>query len=246
MTSYTYDLHMHSCLSPCAEDDMTPNNMAGMAALAGIQVLALTDHNTTKNCPAFFAACKRQGVIPIAGMELTTAEDIHIICLFETLDKAMVFGEEIDKRRVPIKNRPNIFGNQLIVDQNDQVIGTEENLLINATTLGLEQAVSVARSFGAVVYPAHIDRQGNGIIATLGVLPDTPHFDVVEFHGIENIARYENEYPNIIGKRQLVCSDSHYLADIPDGRHTLEIEDTPYSSALVRKNILTLLKESKT
>ena len=83
MSRYYYDLHLHSCLSPCADNDMTPNNIAGMAALAGLQIAALTDHNSCKNCPAFFAACKRYGVVPVAGMELTTAEGIYLICLVE-------------------------------------------------------------------------------------------------------------------------------------------------------------------
>ena len=79
MNRYYYDLHIHSCLSPCGDDDNTPNNIAGMASLCGLNIVALTDHNTTANCPAFFEAAKRYGIIPIAGMELTTSEDIHIV-----------------------------------------------------------------------------------------------------------------------------------------------------------------------
>ena len=106
---FYYDLHVHSCLSPCADDDNTPNNLAGMAKLCGLNVVALTDHNTTKNCPAFFEACGRYGIVPIPGMELTTSEDIHVICLFPSLESAMSFGEEVEKRRVPIKNRADIL-----------------------------------------------------------------------------------------------------------------------------------------
>ena len=131
MTPYYYDLHIHSCLSPCADDDMTPNNIAGMAALKGLQILALTDHNSCKNCPAFFEACRRQGIIPIAGMELTTAEDIHLVCLFETLEAAMNFDRTIESHRMPILNRPEIFGNQWILDGEDEPIGEEEILLIH-------------------------------------------------------------------------------------------------------------------
>ena len=76
------DLHIHSCLSPCADDDMTPADAAGMARLAGADVAALTDHNSAANCPAFFAACEAYGVVPVGGMELTTAEEIHLVCLF--------------------------------------------------------------------------------------------------------------------------------------------------------------------
>ena len=94
--SITYDFHIHSCLSPCVDDGMTPNNIAGMSMLNGIRVAALTDHNTCKNCPAFFEACKRVGVVPIAGMELTTVEEIHIVCLFPSLDVAMQFDEFVN------------------------------------------------------------------------------------------------------------------------------------------------------
>ena len=81
MTPYYYDLHIHSCLSPCGDNDCTPHNLAGMGVLAGLQIMALTDHNTCRNCPAFFEAAQELGLIPVAGMELTTAEDIHMVCL---------------------------------------------------------------------------------------------------------------------------------------------------------------------
>ena len=86
MSRYYYDLHIHSCLSPCGDDDMTPANIAGMASLKGLTLLALTDHNSCRNCPAFFEACNAFGIVPVAGMELTTAEDIHLIVLFPTLE----------------------------------------------------------------------------------------------------------------------------------------------------------------
>ena len=94
---------MHSCLSPCGDDDMTPNNIAGMGVLNGLNIMALTDHNTTKNCPAFFKAAKKQGIIPIAGMELTTAEDIHAVCLFPDLESALLFSAEIENRLIKDK-----------------------------------------------------------------------------------------------------------------------------------------------
>ena len=120
-----YDFHIHSCLSPCGDDDMTPNNIAGMASLAGLNIVALTDHNTAKNCPAFFEAAKRNGIIPIAGVELTTSEDIHIVCLFEYLDDALKFDNFLKDRRFKIPNRVDIFGEQMIMNGNDEVIGTE-------------------------------------------------------------------------------------------------------------------------
>ena len=104
-----YDLHIHSALSPCGDADMTPNNIAGMAAIKGLQIVALTDHNSAKNCPAFFEACKRQGIIAVAGMELSTAEDIHVVCLFETLDDALKFDEFVYTKRILIKRKYELF-----------------------------------------------------------------------------------------------------------------------------------------
>ena len=144
MNKYFYDLHIHSCLSPCADDDMTPNNIAGMAALNGLQIAALTDHNSCENCPPFLEACKRLGIIGIAGMELTTAEDIHIVCLFEELENAMAFSREIYGHILPIDNRPEIFGNQIVTDAADEPIKTEPRLLISATDLWMADAIELA------------------------------------------------------------------------------------------------------
>ena len=232
MNTYYYDLHVHSCLSPCADNDMTPNNIAGMAAIKGLQIVALTDHNTTKNCRAFFTAAKRNGIIPIAGMEMTTAEDVHLVCLFPDLESAERFDVEYQKYRVLYKNKKEIFGDQLILDENDEVIGEEENLLINASTLSIDEAVPLLRSHGAIVFPAHIDRDENGIIAALGWIPDDPHFSCVEFRDNSNIEQYTKMY-NLEEKTILTDSDAHYLWDISEAEISFVLEDEPYSSALV-------------
>ncbi len=244
MTAYYYDLHVHSCLSPCGDDDMTPNNIAGMAALKGLNILALTDHNSTKNCPAFFEACKKQGIIPIAGMELSTAEDIHLVCLFEELEDAMTFGEEVHKHLMPIKNRPEIFGNQKILNGDDEVIGEEELLLISATDLPIEEAVAFAKSFGAHVHPAHIDREANGIIAILGDVPPEYDFGVFEFRERKNVPEMANIVEQLSETSVLVCSDAHYLWDISEADNAIMIDDEPYSSALVRKRLFEKLERA--
>ena len=241
MNRYYYDLHVHSCLSPCGDDDMTPNNIAGMAAIKGLQIVALTDHNTTKNCRAFYAAARRNGIIPIAGMEMTTAEDVHLVCLFPTLEAAEAFDAAYQQYRVLYKNRPDIFGEQPILDENDEKIGEEENLLLNASTLSIDDAYALLAEYGAVVFPAHIDRDENGIIAALGWLPETPHFACVEFRDNANIENYTKMY-NLDGKLILTDSDAHYLWDINEADNYLELEDEPYSSALVRESLFRLLR----
>ena len=244
MNRYFYDLHIHSCLSPCADDDMTPNNIAGMAALKGLNILALTDHNTTKNCPAFFEACKRQGIIPIAGMELSTAEDIHLVCLFPELEDAMRFGDEIRERLMPINNRPEIFGNQLILDGEDEIIGEEERLLISATDLPIEDAVALARSFGAHVHPAHIDRTSNGIVAILGDVPPDYGFAVFELREKENMQKLSQTVEELNADSMIICSDAHHLWDISEAENSVLLDDEPYSSATVRKKLFERLERA--
>ena len=235
-----YDFHIHSCLSPCGSDDMTPANIAGMASLKGLTLLALTDHNSCRNCPAFFEACNAFGIVPVAGMELTTAEDIHLIVLFPTLEQAMAFDAEIHPRILPIRNRPEIFGNQWIVDSDDNLLETEETLLINATDLDIDGAIALVDRYGGVLYPAHIDRPSNGMIAVLGSVPKEYGFSCVEFNDLD-------QRDEILAEQGLDCitlcsSDAHELGKINEAEHFLDLEDEPYSSALVRTRLIEFLK----
>lgn len=243
MSRYRCDLHVHSCLSPCGDEDMTPGNIVGMALLNGLNVVALTDHNSTANCPAFFKIAKSHGIIPIAGMELTTAEDVHVVCLFRDLQSAMDFGAYVDANRFKIKNEPDIFGRQIIVDEEDEPVDEEEYLLINASYLSLEDAYREVTSRGGVCYPAHIDRSSSGIIAMLGDFPPEPHFTAFELNDIASLEGCLEKYP-ILTERGLVhvaSSDAHYLTDVSEEGFAVDIEDEPYSSDLVRNRLIDYL-----
>ena len=211
-----------------------------MASLCGLNIVALTDHNSCKNCPAFFAAAKQYGIIPVAGMELTTSEDIHVVCLFENLSDALAFDEFVDDNRVKIKNRPEIFGEQTVLDENDQPVCMVDNLLINATNISVEDVCEVVSRFGGICYPAHIDRDANGIIAVLGTLPDCG-FKNFELHDGSRIDEFSKEYAIPID-RFIVSSDAHYLTDMRDKENFIEIDDEPYSSALVRRRLFEYFK----
>ncbi len=242
MNRYYYDFHIHSCLSPCADNDMTPNNIAGVCALAGLHIAALTDHNSTRNCPAFFEAARRQGIIPVAGMELTTSEDIHVVCLFETLADAMAFGETVDVCRIRIPNRVDIFGDQIIMNGEDEPVGTEPDMLPNATTLSLEEVPPLVTHHGGVCFPAHIDREANGAISILGAFPESPSFRCAELHDSEKGAAYREKYP-VLQDMMLLCgSDAHYLWDIRDAHAYFDLDDEPYSGDRVRRELFRHLK----
>lgn len=237
---YTYDLHNHSCLSPCADNDNTPNNIASMAYLSGIKIVALTDHNSAKNCPAFYEAAERYGIVPIAGMELTTSEDIHLVCLFENIDSALNFDRYLQERRVLFKNRADIFGEQLIMNGKDEVIGEDEHLLSNATTISLDEAPELIKSYGGVCYPAHIDRDANGIIAILGTVPPTPDFNAYEMRDGNRISEYKEKY-GLSDKLIIVSSDSHYLTDINETNNFFELETDGDSPDEIRHSLFKLL-----
>ncbi|MBE6605661.1 MAG: PHP domain-containing protein [Ruminococcaceae bacterium] len=245
MNKYYYDLHIHSCLSPCGDDDMTPANICGMAALKGLQIVALTDHNTCGNCESFMKAASTNGLIGIAGMELTTSEDIHIVCLFEFLEDALAFSEKMKEYRTPFPNRVDIFGRQLYLDEKDEVLGEEENFLPIATTLSLESAYELALEYKALVYPAHIDRSANGIVETLGTLPDKPDFVCVEYKDSAMEDELIKKIPSLAGKKRVVNSDAHYLWDINEAENYIELDDEPYSSAYVRHQLFEYLRGGK-
>ena len=242
MSRYRYDLHLHSCLSPCADDDMTPANLAGMAALCGIQLLALTDHNSCGNCGAFLQACRQYGIVGVPGMELTTAEEIHLVCLFPTLEAAAAFDADVRKARLPVKNKPAVFGSQLYMDAEDGVLGEEPDLLIPATRLSLEQGTALALSHGGAAFPAHIDRPSNGILGILGSLPETPYFPTLELNDRKNLEQYRETY-GLQDRRLLCSSDAHHLWQLREENESIELDDEPYSSQRVRDALIDLLRE---
>jgi len=240
VSRYYYDLHLHSCLSPCGDEDNTPNNIAGMAMLCELDIVALTDHNTSKNCPAFFKAAEKNGIVPIAGMELTTAEDIHIVCLFETLEDALAFDTYLDSHRNMIKNRPEIFGRQTVLDENDTVVSEIEYLLTNATDISVEEVTETVKKHKGVCYPAHIDRDSNGLIAVLGAIPPDSDFTYYELHNYDNIEEYSKIY-GIEKTKFIISSDAHYLTDMRDRANYFELEESSDFNE-IRRNLFKVLR----
>ena len=240
MNRFYYDLHLHSCLSPCGDADNTPNNIAGMASLSGLNIVALTDHNTCRNCPAFFEAAERYGITAIAGMELTTSEDIHVVCLFPTLESALAFDEHVSALRLKIKNRTEIFGEQLILDSEDRVIGSIDELLTVATEISVDNVKDEVTRFGGICYPAHIDKMSNGIITVLGTLPPTPVFSTVELHSKENLEQYSSLY-GLSDKHIVFSSDAHFLGDIRDAENSFDLDADMEDAESVRSKLLLLL-----
>ncbi len=171
-----YDFHIHSCLSPCGEEEMTPNNIVGMAQILGLSAIAVADHNTARQLPAVSRLAEEAGILLIPAIEVTTAEEAHVLSLFPSVEAAMEMGEELYAALPPIRNKPDIFGYQRILDENDQQTGELEKLLINAVSFSIDTVFEKVRACGGVPVPAHIDKSAYSVISSLGIIP--PELDV--------------------------------------------------------------------
>ncbi len=234
MTAHHCDLHLHSALSPCADDDNTPNNLVGMASLNGLDVIALTDHNSCRNCRAAMRAGERMGVIVVPGMELTTAEEIHVVCLFPTADAAEAFGLFVEERMMKIPNRPEIFGRQRLMDEDDRETGELPWLLSAASEIGFEEVPAAVRTYGGVCMPAHVDRHANGVLAILGDLRADMGYVLGEVSRNAAKADYAARFPFL---KFFQDSDAHFLWDVaeagPDNLLTGEIASAAEAVALI-------------
>lgn len=204
-----YDFHIHTALSPCADDDMTPNNIVNMAVLCGLDIIAVTDHNSCLNARAVINAAAGKNIIVLPGIEVQTQEEIHVLCLFTNIDNAEKFGAYVDAHLPNVKNKPEIFGKQMLFDMHDNCIGQHQKLLSNSTDISIDEIFDIVKSYGGAAIPAHVTRPSNSVISVLGSIPKNLPVSAVEisaktYSKIIDDIRFR-EY-NII-----VNSDSHSL-----------------------------------
>lgn len=223
-----YDFHLHSCLSPCGDNDMTPYNLVNMAKLLGYDIIALTDHNSCLNCPAALKAGEEAGITVVPGMELCTSEEIHAVCLFPDLKKALEFSDYVKSTMPPVKNDASIFGEQLVMDSTDRIIGNEEILLTAASGISIDDAVKEVSRFGGAVFPAHLDRASYSVLSVLGFMYPEMGFAAAEFTHKAYIPQYEEKHPLLKEMKKLRNSDAHYLENMVEP--SVEI-DLPECSA---------------
>jgi len=234
---FYYDLHLHSALSPCGDEDMTPNNIVNMALIKGLHCIALTDHNTCRNVPAVMALAEEAGLLIIPGMEVETAEEVHVVCLFPTLEACESLGREVEARLPEIPNKPEIFGRQLVLDAEDEIVAEYDKLLITATAIPLEELVRMVRERGGVPIPAHIDRSSYSVVSNLGFMPPELAVRVVEFSKNCNVDDFLHQNPLALQKayRKIQSSDAHYLGDISEAERSLPFDETPDAAAFLRE-----------
>lgn len=236
MKPFYYDMHIHTCLSPCGDDDMTPANIVGMSALKGLDVIAITDHNSCKNCAAAIKLGEEYGITVIPGMELTTAEEVHVVCLFPTLEKALEFDKYVEKHILPIPNQPETFGKQQIMNEHDEVIGEFPTLLISATDISYDDVYDLLQAYEGIMIPAHIDKSSFSLISNLGFVPPDSNFTVFEVKNMKNLHALTASNPSLSSKKVITNSDAHYLEYISEPVNTI------YAFSKSIKDILFSLK----
>ncbi len=228
---FSYDFHIHSCLSPCGDADMTPFNIVNLAALCGLQVIALTDHNTCRNCPAALQAAKPLGLTVLPGMELTTSEEVHVVCLFADLEQALKFSDYVYDHLPPIDNDPEIFGHQHIMDAEDGILGTLDKLLIDAIDISITEVYDLVKQYGGVAYPAHIDKSAYSVLSNLGIFPTDCGFTCAELSPRADQAALLAGQP-LEGIRLMHSSDAHFLDALGQNEHFLELDTLSLHSVI--------------
>ncbi|HPT77767.1 MAG TPA: PHP domain-containing protein [Candidatus Atribacteria bacterium] len=213
------DLHIHSSLSPCCDDDMTPNNIVNMALLNGLDAIAVTDHNSCDNVEAVIKAARGRLVV-VPGMELQTSEEVHILCYFPDLDSLMSFQDRISAFYDGVENKPDLFGNQFIMNERDEVIGFRKQLLLASLNISIDEALQYARSLGGIVVPAHVDRPSYSIISQLGFIPEYMGFTLLEYSQKSSVENYISRKYKLI-----TSSDAHSLGSILERKMIIPVEE---------------------
>lgn len=232
MTQLTYDLHIHSCLSPCGDNDMTPANIAGMAAVKGLDVIAVTDHNSCRNCAPTMKMAEEYGVIALPGMELCTEEEVHVVCLFPDLRAALDFDAYVYDKMLKVPNKEKIFGEQLLYNDMDEIIGKEPNLLLCNTSIGFDEVYSLTEERDGIMIPAHVDKTANSLIANLGFIPPDSQFTCAEIKNLNKKEELLRQHIYLNQCRIISNSDAHYLEHINEPEHRIEVSGTSASEII--------------
>ena len=213
MKTYQAELHVHTVLSPCAGVEMIPPLIVQQAIQFGLNLIAITDHNASENVPAVIAAAKGEDLTVLPGMELQTEEEIHSLCLFDTVDQLQALQEVVDRFLPKIPNNVEFFGEQFIVDETGDFIRRKEELLINSTQLSLEEAFKVVTDLGGLFIPAHVNREAFGLIYHLGFIPPDLDLKAVEISRHITPEKALETYPQLVNYPLIQSGDVHFLSD---------------------------------
>lgn len=214
LKEFKADLHIHTCLSPCADLEMTPSKIVKKAIEKGLNIIAISDHNSTENVVAVKEAAQGAGITVLPAMEITSSEEAHILALFDNIEAVIRLQEIVYENLLPGENDERRFGYQIVVNERDEVLKFNNRLLITATVLTVNSLVKIIQSLGGLSIACHVDKHVFSIISQLGFIPEDLRFDALEFSpGIEKKKAIEL-FKDYTSFTWVSSSDAHYLEDI--------------------------------
>jgi PHP family Zn ribbon phosphoesterase len=218
------DLHIHTVLSACAEVEMLPEFILERAQELGLELIAVTDHNSAENVAAMLSAVEGTGITVLPGMEVQTREEVHLLCLFDTLEQVLTWQGQVYGRLPRLKNKEEVFGTQIVLDAAGEVLGRNERLLLTSTNYSVEDVVQRVRQLGGLCIPAHVDRPAYSIIANLGFIPPGLAFAGVEISHLVTLKEARERFPELRQYALVANSDAHRLKEMIS-RTTLKMEE---------------------
>lgn len=214
MQLYWMDLHIHTVLSPCAELEMGAKEIVEKCLAEGIDIIAISDHNATANSLAVIEAAKGKPLTVLPALEVQSREDIHTVCVFPYFEEALLFQEWAWKRLAPIKNDPNLFGFQMIIDEENNILDEVETLLIQGIDASVDDIIEEVKRRGGMSILAHVDRPAYSYLAVLGIIPPNLKIDAVELSARLSSKEALTWKEQALSYTIIRSSDAHRLSDI--------------------------------
>ncbi len=229
MNNFRADMHIHTVLSPCGDLSMSPVKIVDRAASIGLNVMGITDHNSTHHGPVTRRLAEKRGIMVVYGAEVTTKEEVHCLCLFENDNQRIQFQEFIDQNLPDIKNNPDFFGHQVVVNENEEILDEIETLLISGLNVGIDDIEKKVHQLDGLFIPAHIDRLKYSLVSQLGFIPKDLNYDALEISKDTSIDKARKDFSYIKNARFIKSSDAHMLDQIGTSNTFLKMDNLSWN-----------------
>ena len=232
MRPYLADLHVHTVLSPCAEVEMIPPLIVRRARELALGIIAITDHNSAENVSAVIEAARDAELTVLPGMEVQTREEVHLLCLFDTVEQVLDWQEVVYAHLPPLKNRAEVFGAQFVVDETGDFVRYNDRLLLTSASLSVEEVASGVEARAGLCIPAHVDRPSFSLLANLGFVPQGASFAAMEVTGHTSTRELRQRHPGLAEYSIIRSGDAHRLSEMRDST-VLTIEQPTIAEILM-------------
>lgn len=235
MNSYRADLHVHTVLSPCGDLEMSPANIVEAAVRNNIDILGITDHNSTRHAALIKKLAKKKGVYVLCGAEVTTKEEIHCLAFFENNDQLMSFQKYLEEHLADVKNHPELFGHQVVLNEEELIVEKVDKLLVSALDQTIDEVEATVHALGGLFIPAHINRPSFSLFSQLGFVPPGLKADALELSKPATPEQIIKQFPDLSEYTFIRSSDAHHPIQLGSGITVFEMKRRSFSE--IRKTL---------